>query len=54
MEEFKEGHTEKSLDEHHDLLIEKSEKLKGYLDDYIKTLKKSKLGQLKKDKERRE
>lgn len=26
---------EKSLEEHHDFLIEKSEKLKGYLDDYI-------------------
>lgn len=34
---------EKDLDEHHDLLIEKSERLKGYLDDYINTLKKSKI-----------
>ena len=45
---------EKNLDEHHELLIEKSEKLKGYLDDYINTLKMSKLSQMKKDQERRE
>lgn len=42
-EEFNDNEREKDLDEHHDLLIKKSEKLRNYLDDYITTLKKSKL-----------
>lgn len=52
-EEFNDNEREKDLDEHHDLLIKKSEKLRNYLDDYITTLKKSKLSQLKKDRDRR-
>ena len=54
IQDWNENKREKSLEEHHDFLIEKSEKLKGYLDDYISTLKKSKLNQLKKDEERKE
>ena len=50
--EWNKAKREKSLEEHHEYLIEKSEKLKGYLDDYINTLKKSKLNQLKKDYEK--
>ena len=42
-EEFNDNEREKDLDEHHDLLIKKSEKLRNYLNDYITTLKKSKL-----------
>ena len=52
-EEFNDNEREKDLDEHHDLLIKKSEKLRNYLNDYITTLKKSKLSQLKKDRDRR-